>query len=591
MQAAIIHSGKRGRLGQGLLLLLALWLSCGAAQAAPVIYTVGSGTGCNYTNLRSAIGAATAQVGDTAELRVSLSTDKSLGYSWGGNNSEVHIADAKALITITGGYASCTATTHSTNSYTTLTYNNAATDAGHTLLTISNSVTTGPLRRVLFDNFRMVGAFDRSMGEPFYGGGIRVGGFASLEMGYVTVTGFNANYGGGISVENYYGIAEPSKSPRLSLYKSTIDENTAKFGGGINARWARVILRASSVMNNWAEYSGGGILLVGRQDGADFNDVDSLSLMLDNSDGANFIGSNTVAPGVYADRKGGGIFSAYGHIQFKPLTGFELTHAISSNKADLGGGIYVVGADEPAGGPYTLVEIHNTAFVGNTARNSGGALYLKNAVDATVHGSGGPCGLGILRRPLCSEFFGNIAEGSDGGGIGNHGGAIYLVNERRPIDGASRPIVRVYGNMFDGNKDPSGRAAVAATAGAGSKMIFNRNIFINNSANADQSVLISSENEQDVNFRYNTVLDSNTSSRMFNMYGGLLDVTGSILWGTPTRATPFHFVWYQTVPTDAYGQGVYDVPGIAERWGNVDLGAVEQTDIIFANMFGDRPEN
>src|SRR5690606_3433493 len=98
--------------------------------------------------------------------------------------------------------------------------------------------------------------------------------------------------------------------------------------------------------------------------------------------------------------------------------------------------------------------------------------------------------------------------------------------------------------------DPNGRVAVAAAggtgAGVGSKMIFKRNIFINNSASGNDSVLISSLNGVDLNFRYNTVLDSNTSSRMLAMKGGEVDVTGSILRGTLHSSVPFLLVWFQT---------------------------------------------
>lgn len=46
-------------------------------------------------------------------------------------------------------------------------------------------------------------------------------------------------------------------------------------------------------------------------------------------------------------------------------------------------------------------------------------------------------------------------------------------------------------------------------------------------------------------------------------------------------------------PTDAYGRGVHDSRGVAARWDttapyNHDLGAVEQTDVIYSSSFGKR---
>lgn len=153
-----------------------------------------------------------------------------------------------------------------------------------------------------------------------------------------------------------------------------------------------------------------------------------------------------------------------------------------------------------------------------------------------------------------------------------------------------------------------------------------------------------------------TVLADNSSTRMFNVGNGNLDVTGSILWGSIDRGHPFHFMWYHgpsatmthrgcvlvrqhdndlsdipgalaiwagyppmlgddfapsarsaaidhcdsagsySPPTDAYDRRVYDSRGVAARWNdaapyNHDLGAVEQTDVIYSSSFGKRDAN
>lgn len=658
MRTEIIHSERSARLGQGLLLSLAFWLSCGIAQAAPYnVYYVGNSTACDYQSLRNAISDASAQVDGTVELRLTYSETNSLGYSWNGNNSEVQITNPGANIRIYGGYASCSAAAPTVGNYTTLKYNNASIDAAHTLLSISNSYTSGARQRVTLKQIRMEGAFDDSFGGAYYGGGLSIAENVEVVLDDSKITGFHATQGGGIFVGTLAEV-DPSLYPQVNLdNNSAVDTNTASEGGGIYALFGRVRLAGASVSGNTASLNGGGIYIRDLEDAGNFNESSNVALMIENSSAplsATSISSNTAGSASYSSGSGygGGIFSRYGHIDFKSQTGILAETAINSNKANFGGGIYIEGSSQAAGGPFTLARIYSSVFASNSARSRGGALYLKNAVDANFHGSGGPCGVGLGRRALCSGFFNNMVDGSDGGGILDRGGAMFLVNER--VDGASRPIVRVYGNMFDGNGDPNGRVAVAAAggtgAGVGSKMIFNRNIFINNSASGNDSVLISSLNGVDLNFRYNTVLDSNTSSRMLAMKGGEVDVTGSILWGTPNRSFPFHFVWFPTAgatmkhsgcllvrasddgttdipnpsqlwaayapqldaryaprggspaidhcddiggapPVDAYGNGVYDVPGIAERWGNVDLGAVEQTDIIFASIFGNRPEN
>lgn len=655
MESANIHPVKRGRLLNVLLLLsFGLWQSSAVAQT--IVYTVGTTVDCDYNTLRTAIAAAAAQTSGTAFVRISFPTVSSLGYSFNGANSVATISGPGADVRIYGGYASCSATVQTPDTYTTLTYFNAAADATHSMLAITNSTTTALRRRVIMRQIRMVGAFDEALGGPAFGGAVSVTGNAQLELGDTTVSGFHATNGGGVSVAVLSGT-DTSKFPGLVLFDdSAVDENTATYGGGVFALLGRVRLFASSVSDNKASKDGGGIYIVDLENAGDFNVSNNVALVLEDAEGKNRISSNMAGGATYlaSEGRGGGIFSRYGHIDVKAQTStFSLdfgdpTNSFNLNKSNWGGAIYMEGPSQAAGGPFTLLRIDSSYFGGNSARSRGGAIYLLNAADATVSGSGGPCGLGILGRPLCSGFFGNTADGTDGGGVGARGGAFYLRNLR--ADTFSRPIVRVYGNMFSGNDDPTGLTAVAVAVGPGSNMLFNRNIFVGNHGSASDSVLIESQNGENVNFRYNTVLESNTTTRMFAMSGGELDVTGSILWGTFDRTTPFHFVWFPfsgatmqhagclvirssdagtsgvpnpellwagyapdldaryaprggspaidhcdnlggAPPADAYGNGVYDTPGIAQRYGNNDLGAVEQTDIIFAHTFGQRPTN
>ncbi len=659
MHVAILRSRKSRRLASGaLVLMLGLWQSSAIAQLN--VYTVGAAGSCDYNSLREAISVASAQVGGIAELRISFPTITSLGYSFAGNNSEVKIENPQADIRIYGGYASCSEPLPTAGNFTTFTYNNSVADAPHSLLSISNSYTSGTRRRVTLAQIRMRGAFDGSLGGPTFGGGLSISGNTELVLDDSTVNGFNAGNGGGISVANLSPV-DPSLYPSVALFNnSAVDENTANNGGGIYALLGRVRLSASSVSDNAASQNGGGIYILDLEDAGDFGSSSNRALQIRGGSTGTFgnsISGNSAGSAVFSSTSGfgGGIFSRYGHVEILTQAGGfsgSNNQLFADNQANFGGAIYMEGSSQPAGGPFAVLRSASGYFGFNTARSRGGAVYLKNAVDATISGNSGPCGFGLFQRALCSEFAGNVAEGTDGAGFQDRGGAIFLLNER--VDGASRPIVRVYRNLFNGNSDPDGGAAVAASGGAGagvgSRMIFNRNIFINNAASTGNSALISNLNGVDLNFRYNTVLDSNTSTRMFYMDGGELDVTGSILWGTPDRTTPFHFVWFPendatmvhagclvirasdegtagvpnpellqpgyppnldaryaprggsnaidhcddlggAPPADAYGNGIYDTPGIAQRYGNNDLGAVEQTDIIFANMFGSRPEN
>lgn len=641
-----------------LLALGAVLVVATPARAANTIYTVGnilSDSNCDYLSVRQALAAAAAQPGGIADIRISWAKDKSLGYTWPSTDSAVEVNNPQAGgIRIIGGYASCSATQPTAGQYTRLTYtDNVDADADHTMLSISGNST---LPRYLdLVNIHMEGASDASKGGPIFGGGIKVSGTSRVFLHNSSVSGFHATTGGGVAL---LGAGSGSRGlyPQLWMYQgSSIGSNTANNGGGVYSLYGKVWMRGGTVSDNSARLNGGGIYLYDHEEAGDANDNDSIALLLDSDTGENIISGNSAGIDTFsgASGLGGGVYSHNGQIVTRVATAYRKFQTyILNNEANLGGGIYVQGPVQDVGGPFTDVRLYNAYIYGNAARGQGGGLFLKDAVAGLMSSVSGQCnlGFGTVRPGPCSYFASNSATGTDGKGDIPRGGAIYVTDTRS--DGISRAALNVYRTWFDNNEDANGLAAVAAAAGA-SQLLFNRDIFTNNDAKNSggaASALVYTHTTKDLNFRYNTVLDSNTSTRMFNLYGGTLDVTGSILWGTADRFHPFHFVWFDAggatmahhgcllirdsdsgtagvpgvsqlwtghapdlnenfaprgssaaidhcddaggaPPSDAYNRGVYQVPGVTHRYGKYDLGAVEQDDIIFTNSFGTRPNN
>lgn len=603
-----------------------------ALAAPPTVFTVGGATGCNYYSTRDALAVAATHVGGPVEIRISWSADHSLGYSWPATDSEVVLTNPLSDITLVGGYASCSASSPTAGARTQLVYANPTNDAPHTMLRIVNN-TANPRRYLDLVNIDMKGASDSALGGPNFGGGLYVRDRVEVTLLNSSVSGFYASStGGGVLLQGSSG--DPGLYPRLHLRNdSVVSYNKATFGGGIYSSYARVIMSGAQVEHNSASDSGGGLYIADLDQTGDDSNDSNFALVLDNDGDPNYISNNDAgmtAP-FSTSGSGGGVYSYYGQIRFKPhLGGPAFQSHVIGNRANRGGGIYAKGRSEGAGGRYTPIRMADTYFALNSSRAHGGALYSSNAVDWQIYAAGGECTALLILVPHpspCSLMLLNKAGvlGGDGAGSIARGGAIYLTNTR--TDGYSRGIVRFSGTWFTSNSDAQGLAAVAAVDGA-SEFVFNRNIFTDNSAGTGASALIYSHTGKDVDFRYNTVLDSNTSTRMFNIDGGTLNVTGSILWGTVDRTHPFHFVWFSSgganmihagcllvrasddgtadiplspsiwsgyepqldarfaprgsspaidhcdsygyspgsPPKDAYWNAVYDVPGVAARW-------------------------
>ncbi len=557
---SIINTKRTQHAWLGIGLLLA-----GAALAMPaqaLVYTVGpSSQGCDYIQLRDALDAAEAAASGEVELHISYPENWTLSYSSLSYNSEVVIENPAAKIVVIGGYADCTDPNPVAGQYTILHQNANSTDAAHSLLGIAND-NANPRATVEFHHIKFEGPDDASLGGPVGGGALDIKGHVSVLLDDSWVTGFHALFaGGGISVSG--SGSDKLKYPTLTLSGgSEVSNNTVVgSGGGIFASKGRVIMRGATVADNSSDGNGGGLYLTMDDDLGPIAE-DTASLLMDDAAGPNVIHHNTANADGSGIGRGGGIYSDKGQIFAQSRWDDAFQNVISSNRATWGGGIYIKGSDGPSGSPYTDIYLYDTKLYSNGATDAGGGMYLRNAVYGVVgaHVVNTSCTSTYLTvfpgfPPIfywvpfttpCSLMQENYIDAPSGSAVEPGGGAIYLDNSR--TDGASRPSLRVYRTYFRGNRDPDGLAAVAA-ARNDSVMRFRRSIFTHNDAkhddlNTDKSVMVYSDTGKNLMFHFNTVLDSNTSTRMFYMDGGQLDVTGSILWGSDNRGLPFHFVWY-----------------------------------------------
>lgn len=293
----------------------------------------------------------------------------------------------------------------------------------------------------------------------------------------------------------------------------------------------------------------------------------------------------------------------------------------------MGGAIYARGGTG-AGAPFLFISIRNAQIRNNQALGKGGAFYSRNAVDWVLNHTspGKPCVLDGAQVP-CSVIrqngaFNQGTNGTPGGGVG------YIENET----GSQRGIFRFARTLFKDNHDyNSGKAAVAVAYGS-SEMMFERCIFVgNHGAPTSGGALLRNAPGISMRFVYNTVL-ANTVETLFHMDGGLLRTQGSVLWSpgvdvwTPLAGATMEsnscLIAHESVPgsvvldpqldaafapkggspaldycdDDVVTAGLdahraapgYDVAGIDRVWGEHDLGAIENRDILFANGYGNR---
>lgn len=600
--------------------LIAVGALVATAPVRATTYAVGVGAGCTHTTMSGALTAAAADASPGPHL-IKVATGTRFV-------NDLQIDDPVQDLEIVGGYTACADAAPTAGARTTLTNNDVA---GRRVMEIGNA-NSNPRREVILRRLTLTGGLNPS-GLNF-GGAILITGRATVYLRDDTrVDGNTAGSGGGVALVNL--TSDPDLFSILYLQSgSRIEDNqatgpgTAGNGGGVYALGGtQFILWDGSVGFNTARRAGGGISL-----------GDGIARLVVNP----FLGGELVSihnniagqPAFNAaEGFGGGVHSAGGPITVTSVGGDEAYGLwMFNNVANYGGAFHATGTDA---GDRMAVSITNAFVFNNTAVDRGGALYSLNGVQWTVrHNREGDCATLGARAP-CSNFQGNQANRASGSGVG--AGVIFMAAET----GSQGGIATFERTLFSANADPNGLAAVAEATG-GSRLNFRRSVFRNNSAGGpgSQKTLFGSTGS-DLDFYYNTVL-ANSVDAFFYMAGGVLRPQGSIWWapGTtlwiPTSGATMSFstvclvthtttglgsapaasAWVadprlnsRFVPrasssaldhcsesldpgADLYGRtSRVDVPGVANRIGIADLGAVEQDDIVFGNSFGTRPAN
>lgn len=623
------------------------------ATAHATTYAVGSGSGCTHATLRAALTAAAANSSGPHTIKLAVTEDLSLSNSLGGelvlNNFPADISIEGGYASCTAASATGS-TVLAYNDPTTdwkhrllLLKNNAGNP--RRTLTLKNLIITGNVDATGAGHEHYGGAV--YMQGPLtvhlvdvllsgfradYGGAVAVGRefgsppdpdeYPVLKLTRSIVTHNHATANGG-AVYLEYG--------QLVLEGARFEHNAAMSNGGAIAAWdvaeipnhdAILIKSAPSSTVFWNNYAG---------------------LFYSNGDPKPFTESEGF---------GGAIYSHHADIAIERHThaqaaGLKPTAVFSQNYANQGGAIYAEGPYGPNGTPYTAVWLWDTGFGENMARGNGGAVYSMDGVDWRFNSSAADLPLTDSPLPRIGPrmvFVGNRAQAM---GSGTGGGVAYVTDQ--DSGGTTRGILRVERTWFLDNS--SDGASAVATTDANGDMYFRRSIFENNASNAIAGgAMLYLGNNRDIELTYSTVLD-NQVEQLFMVHaspGPRINVTGSILWSASTSSNINSTAAFgtelvaidQCVITDLYdhfgGSGpsswnrdpqldiryaprgsspaldhcdasdfspiydvnwrsAYDVKGITSRshtgpshW---DVGAVEQTDIIFANSFGHRPGN
>lgn len=230
---------------------------------------------------------------------------------------------------------------------------------------------------------------DPSRFDESNGGGISNFGAGDLELNRVVVSGNAAGTDGG----GIYNVSGTTGVGTLTITDSTIRNNEADDGGGIDNDDSTFKLIRSTVRNNTADDDGGGI------------DHDFSSMRVADS----AVSYNTANGG-----SGGGISSEDGTVK---ITGSSLSSntaqdiggglesdnsaltitssTVSGNEAEDGGGVY--SNSELAGEGESNI-VRNSTFSGNTAEDSGGGYFNYDGLtvleNVTVTANAAPRGRG-----------------------------------------------------------------------------------------------------------------------------------------------------------------------------------------------------
>lgn len=578
------------------------------------VYSVGAEAGCTHSDLQAAVD--TARTAPDGPHRIKLLAGELV------LSGDVAVFNPGSNIAIEGGYASCDDASPAEGARTVL----RQTSAGDSVMRIGSSPANGR-RYITLRRLTLTGG----NAPTAVGGGVTVVDRASLALDQQTrIEGNIAAHGGGVGL---VGTSPDATAEVILTNGSSIEDNEAVDamgqGGGIYVRgYGTARLVNGEVSNNRARWAGGGIALDGW--GGTF------AALHINPPAAPDPGSPVVLAGNVAGQTafsssegfGGAIYSKFGRVDITAPDVGQFTTMLLQNEANHGGAIYVMG--QASDTVVTYVDIRNAWIAGNIAHGKGGAFHSRNRVQWQIsHSSNGECLLAGEALP-CSVIAGNEARnettpGERAGGVG------YLDNSV----GTPGGTFRFFRTLFIDNDDVDGTAAIAA-AFYDSALIFERCVFSGNRAGSGGGALIANAAGMDTRFAFNTVL-GNEVDELFFMDGGTLLTQGSILWDpgkpvwttvngasmlhqacliahtdvdlpngvtvvepdldsrfAPRGGSPAidHCDELGLVPmTDLYRQAAYDVPGVPWVYGNHDLGAVENADIVFFNGFGERFAN
>ena len=245
------------------------------------------------------------------------------------------------------------------------------------------------------------------------GGAIFAGESTHTTLEGMAISGNAADAGGGILAENALtvrsstisgntanslggGISSYGKYAQLRVVDSTISNNTAEVGGGVNVeqlykyspsgeRFKHVVkssITGTTIADNDASYAGGGIGVVVLGTGDEFtishstiSGNDTANDELSTSGGGIFLASNMGQ----ADPDTGELGSlAHQYEDYGAVSGDfrTINTTISGNSADLGGGVGVGGESGQVTGYSGSIAFDNSTIASNVARENGGGLFL-----------------------------------------------------------------------------------------------------------------------------------------------------------------------------------------------------------------------
>ncbi len=241
-------------------------------------------------------------------------------------------------------------------------------------------------------------------------------------ISYNTANGYEGGNGGGISVDDYSGyFGNNVTTGALVVRNSTIDNNSANYGGGVHIDDGAILaIDNGTISNNSGSYGGGGILIEN----------------LTNSAGI----SNSLITGNTTGGDGGGIHvdELQGYSDSLTLDNTTVSYNTAMNEEGRGGGIFI--GEEGS----RLHIVNNSLIDNNSAYQDGGgiAFYADqdgtalSIVDSTIsnntsmYGDGGGVLLDAQYASLNivnSTFSGNSAE-NYGGGLAVSGNRYEAIN-------------------------------------------------------------------------------------------------------------------------------------------------------------------